>query len=188
MVWAEEKAEKAEEPCATACCLLAAADVRIALGGKAESLQLLRACGENPNEEMFRSYDFVIRLAQAVRTSLAAGDLDLAEVLVEDVKSTYPLSGHALASAGALLAEHAGDRETAAAGFADAAARWHGFGMPYEEAQALLGQGRCLVALERAPEAAPSLGQAREIFERLGAAPALGETDDLLGRIGTEAS
>jgi len=188
MVWAEEKAEKAEEPCATACCLLAAADVRIALGGKAESLQLLRACGENPNEEMFRSYDFVIRLAQAVRTSLAAGDLDLAEVLVEDVKSTYPLSGHALASAGALLAEHAGDRETAAAGFADAAARWHGFGVPYEEAQALLGQGRCLVALERAPEAAPSLGQAREIFERLGAAPALGETDDLLGRIGTEAS
>ena len=45
----------------------------------------------------------------------------------------------------------------AAAGFADAAARWHDFAAPYEEAHALLGQGRCLVALGRAPEAAPVL-------------------------------
>ena len=180
MVWAEEKAQEAGEPCATACCLLAAADVRIALGGTAESLQLLRACGEHSDEAMFRSYDFVIRLSQAVRTSLAAPDRDLAEVLVDDVTSTFPLSEHALMSAKALLAENAGEHETAAAGFADAAARWHGFGVPYEEAQALLGQGRCLVALERAPEAAAPLEAAREIFARLGAKPALVETDRVL--------
>jgi len=203
MVWAEEKAHAAEEPCATACCLLAAADIRIALGGRAESLELLRACGENP--EMFVSYDFMIRLAQAVRTSLAAGDVDLAEVLVEEVTSTYPLSGHALASAHAQLDEHAGQTGAAAAGFADAAARWRDFGVPYEEAQALLGQGRCLVALSRAPGAAPvtdtgaapttatpsahekaraSLAEARAIFERLGAGPALSEADRVLGSLG----
>jgi len=182
MVWAEEKAHEAEEPCATACCLLAAADVRIALGGKAESLELLRSCGES--KEMFVTYDFVIRLAQAVRTSLAAGDRDLTEVLVGEVTSTYPLSEHALTSAHAQLAEHAGEHGAAAAGFADAAARWHGFGVRDEEAQALLGQGRCLVALDRAPEAAPVLAGARAIFERLGAVPALAETDDLLARAG----
>ena len=62
------------------------------------------------------------------------------------------------------------------AGFAVAADRWHDFGVPYEEAQALLGQGRCLVALDRGPEAAAPLAAAREIFARLGARPALEET------------
>jgi len=68
------------------------------------------------------------------------------------------------------------------AGFADAAAGWPGFEMPYEEAQALLGQGRCLVALGRAPEAAAPLAAAREIFARLGAKPALAETGEWLAR------
>jgi len=52
--------------------------------------------------------------------------------------------------------------------------------VPYEEAQARLGQGRCLVALGRAPEAAPVLETAREIFARLGARPALEEAEALL--------
>ncbi len=80
----------------------------------------------------------------------------------------------------AMVAESSGELQAAAGGFADAAARWHGFSMPYEEAQALLGQGRCLVALGRAPEAAPVLEAAREISARLGARPALAETEALL--------
>jgi tetratricopeptide (TPR) repeat protein len=80
----------------------------------------------------------------------------------------------------AMVAESSGELEAATAGFADAAARWHDFSVPYEEAQALLGQGRCLVALGRAPEAAPVLEAAREIFARLGARPALAETQAML--------
>ena len=83
----------------------------------------------------------------------------------------------------ALTAEARGAHEAASAGFVDAAARWHDFGVPYEEAQALLGQARCLVALGRAPEAEPPLAAAREIFARLGAKPALAETDELIERI-----
>ena len=56
------------------------------------------------------------------------------------------------------------------------------FGTPYEEAEALRGQGRCLTALGRAPEAVTPLGAAREIFARLGAKPALAETETLLSR------
>jgi len=47
-----------------------------------------------------------------------------------------------------------------------------------------LGQGRCLVALGRAPEAAAPLVAAREIFSRLGAKPALAETDEWLQKTG----
>jgi len=72
---------------------------------------------------------------------------DLAEVLIEGIEPVYALGEHALITAKALLDEHAG--RPAAAGFA-AAARWHGFGVPYEEAQALFGEARCLVVLESA--------------------------------------
>ena len=46
--------------------------------------------------------------------------------------------------------------------------------------QALLGQGRCLVALGKGTEAGPPLQAAREIFARLRAEPALTETERLL--------
>jgi flagellin-specific chaperone FliS len=52
--------------------------------------------------------------------------------------------------------------------------------VPYEEAQALLGQGRCLIALDRDSEATAPLAAAREIFTRLGAKLALEETDELI--------
>jgi len=73
--------------------------------------------------------------------------------------------------------------DRASAAFA-AASLWHEFGDPYEEAQAPLRQGRCLVALGRAPDAAAPLAAAREIFARLGAKPALAETDALLAQLG----
>ena len=180
--WVEEKAGATEEPCAGACGLLAVAAVRMGLGGRSTSLDLLRACGQTP--QAAGGSDFVARLPQAVRTALAAGDADLAEVLIEGIAPIYPLGEHALVTARALLDEHAGRQAEGAAAFADAAARWHEFGVPYEEAQALVGEGRCLVALDRAPEAAAPLAAARAIFARLGAKPALAETDDLRARAG----
>ena len=76
-----------------------------------------------------------------------------------------------------------GEHEAAAAGFADAASRWHEFGVPYEEAHALLGEGRCLVTLGRSREVRQPLEQARAIFTRLGANPALEETTALLASL-----
>ena len=93
--------------------------------------------------------------------------------VAQDISPSSPFREHTRVTCCALLAEARGEHEAAAAGFADAAARWHDFGVPYEEGHALLGQGRCLVALDRAPEAAAPLAAAREIFARLGARPAL---------------
>jgi hypothetical protein len=84
-----------------------------------------------------------------------------------------------------LLAEARGEYTSAGAHFADAAIGWRDLGVPYEEAQALLGQGRCLMALGRVSDAAPPLSAGREIFARLKAAPALADADGWLAGVAT---
>ncbi len=121
-----------------------------------------------------------IALPEAARVALRCGDTGLAHRLYRLVRGELPSGRNAVASVANLCAEARGEHEAAAAGFADAAVRWHDFGMPYEEGQALLGQGRCLVALGRGPEAVASLREAHEIFARLSAKPALAETEQLL--------
>jgi class 3 adenylate cyclase/tetratricopeptide (TPR) repeat protein len=127
---------------------------------------------ENPN---YAGY-----LPAMVRTAVAIGDRQLAERLVHGVEPRHPYAEHALVAANAALAEARGDHQAAADAYADAADRWHRFGVVPEQAFALLGQGRCLLRLERPRKADPVLRQAREIFETLKAAPALAETDALL--------
>ena len=121
---------------------------------------------------------------EAVRLALVFDDRHLAERLSELFggrgRPVVPAGRHLRNGFSALLAEDRSQYEAAAVGFAAAAAGWRDFGVPYEEAQALLGQGRCLLALGSAPEAAAPLGAAREIFARIGAQPALAETQQML--------
>jgi class 3 adenylate cyclase len=121
---------------------------------------------------------------QAIRTASRV-DTQVAEAIAGAFEQELPVTAYPLTrlvrdTARASIAELGDDPEAAAAGFSDAAARWLTFAMPYEEAHALLGQGRCLAALGRAPEAAAPLAAARAIFARLGARPALREAEDLL--------
>jgi hypothetical protein len=118
-------------------------------------------------------------LAAMVRTAHAAGDPALAKRLAHGLEPRYPLDEHALCAARAQLAEHAGEHSDAAALYAEAAARWQQFGNVPERALALLGEGRCLVALGR-PEAEVPLRQARDLFVSMGYEPVLAETDALL--------
>ena len=77
-------------------------------------------------------------------------------------RAELPLHRRVVATVSGLLAEARGEHEAASAGFAAAATGWHEFGMVYEEGQALLGQGRCLVALgERRRRQCRSLQPAR---------------------------
>ena len=174
----EQHGRASEIPWIRAYALLAAAPVRLHLGDTEAALELLAEWESRPRPGSGPNY--VVYLPEAVRTALAAGDDGLAARLAGGIDSVLPMQRHVLATTQGLLAERRGEHKTAAAGFADAAARWHGFEVPYEEAQALLGQGRCLLALDRAQGAAPVLAAAREIFARLGAKPALAETDALL--------
>jgi hypothetical protein len=158
--------------------LVAAAAARQGVGDDDAACALLEECREALRGK--GDTVFVYLLPLAVRTATAAGDAGLARSLADVVVPVLPFSEHVDATLRAQVLEIDGEVAEAAAAFAAAAARWHDFGIPYEEAQALLGQGRCLVALGRAPEPAAPLAAAREIFERLGAKPALVETDALL--------
>ncbi len=129
-------------------------------------------------------YDWLYELLpEAARIALSASERGLAQRLRDH--TPWSLAGYRLADmhVDALLAEAAGEHESAAAGLADAGRGWHDFGVPYEEGHALLGQGRCLVALGRVPDAAQPLQQAQKIFTRLGATPAFAEADRLLSEI-----
>jgi class 3 adenylate cyclase/tetratricopeptide (TPR) repeat protein len=86
----------------------------------------------------------------------------------------------------AIAAEAAGRYDEALGLFRDAEQRWRESGDPYERAHALLGQTRCLIAVERPNEAVRPLSEARDLFAQLGAVPALAETQALLGE--TEAA
>ena len=63
--------------------------------------------------------------------------------------------------------------------YAEAALCWERFGSIPEHGYALLGRGRCLLALGDG-ETTPVLREAREIFAHLGAGMLLTETDALL--------
>jgi tetratricopeptide (TPR) repeat protein len=178
--WAVEKALELAEPQILAQVLPPAAALRLAVGETIDALALLIQLERTPNVRTEPSY--ASSLPDAVRTALAAGNPDLAARLAESVEPIYPLHEHALATARALLLEHHGSYAEAAELFADAAGRWERFEMPWEQAQALLGQGRCLLALGRPAEASEPLRRARDVFTELGAKPAVAETDALLER------
>jgi class 3 adenylate cyclase/predicted ATPase len=120
------------------------------------------------------------QLPAMVRTALATGDSALARRLADGLEANYPLHKHALCAARAELAEHAGGHAEAADLYAEAASRWKEFGNVPERAYALLGNGRCLVALGEARDAEESLRDARELFASMGYKPALAETEGLL--------
>jgi tetratricopeptide (TPR) repeat protein len=157
----------------------AAAAASLADGSPSQAREHL---AELADVEGIRGASYYARaLPGAMRTALAAGDPALAKRLADGVEPRYPLNEHALRASTALLAEHERDQTDAATLYADAASRWHEFGNVPERAYALLGHGRCLLALGRADAGEP-LREARHLFESMGYAPALAETETLLER------
>ena len=125
---------------------------------------------------------YAARLPELVRCALELDDPVLASRLIAGVEPRTPLQQHALAACRAALAEAVGDHATAAVAYAEAARLWRQFGDVPELASALLGQGRCRVALGTLG-ADGLLREARELFTSMGYAPALDETDALLQRL-----
>jgi tetratricopeptide (TPR) repeat protein len=120
-------------------------------------------------------------LLEVLRVCVAAGALELGDRLVAGASAMLARHRYAVLSANAILAEARGEPEGAAGLHAEAAQRWAEYGFVLEHGQALLGHGRCLVALGR-PGAARALEDARKLFEGLGAAPLVAEADTLLAK------
>jgi hypothetical protein len=122
------------------------------------------------------------QLPGMTRTALLAGNAALAKELVDGIEPRYPLEEHALCAARAQLTENDGDPARAGALYGEAADRWREFGNVAERAYALLGRGRCVVALAD-PAAEQPLQEAHKLFTSMGYKPALAETERLLGTI-----
>lgn len=157
--------------------LLAAAVVEHAAGHRQAALELLEQL-----EHASRGYSWArgIVAPEASRRAVAVGSPRLAERLLEGAGSGAQRDRHAMASAQAILAEHRGDLDNAAARYADVAEGWSEFGHRLEHGHALFGFGRCGLALG-GPDAAEALSAARRLFRELGAAPLTAETDAFLG-------
>ncbi len=179
--WSLERARDLRMPVLLSCVLVAAATA-YALADRPAARELLEELPDILDSSF--AYYKVCDLPQMLRTAHLVGDFELAERLTVWIEPRLPGQRCARTYGDALLAEARGEHEMAAAGFADAAVGWRGFGVSYEEGHALLAQGRCLLALGRAPEAAAPLAAAREIFARLGAKPALADADAVLAAAG----
>ena len=123
--------------------------------------------------------NYAMRLPLMVRTALAVGDAELAGRLMDGFEPRYPLHAHALRTAQAALTEAGGDQPAAALMYDAAAESWRQFGHMAEEAEALLGQGRCLAAV-RDPAAGAPLRRAAELFSSIGHEPGLARVETLL--------
>jgi len=112
-----------------------------------------------------RQMDRYAGLPTVLRICLAAGELSLAQSLVDGATDAAdsPMSRHVTTTGRAILAEAHGSTEEAAILYAEAAAGWDEWGSVPERAYALLGLGRC------GDEAAAR--EAEAIFQRLGAVP-----------------
>jgi hypothetical protein len=114
-------------------------------------------------------------LSAAVRVCAGAGELDLAERLLEGPAEIVARDRNQSLTAHAVLAEARGETEQAAALYGEAATRWTQFGHALERSLALLGRGRCLTATDRSDEAAGPLAEAEAAFALLAAPPLLEE-------------
>jgi tetratricopeptide (TPR) repeat protein len=120
------------------------------------------------------------QLADLVRVCVAVGRRAAAEELAGQANGGVARNRHGLATARAVLAEAGGDLDEAAAGYERAAAGWAGYGHRLERALALLGAGRCLLALGR-PEGRARLEAAGEQIAGLGAGPLRAEAEATRG-------
>ena len=183
ILWSLQRARESRLPILLPDALVAAATVYAGID-EAVARRLLDDLPDSLDSAF--AYYCVCQIPQMLRTAHKVAAVELAEKLTAWVTPRLPAQRYGRAYGDALLAEGRGEHESAVAGFQEAVTGWHGFGVPYEEGHALLGQGRCLVALGRAPEAAAPLAAAREVFARLGARPALAAADDLFARTGPD--
>ncbi len=139
--------------------------------------------------ELVRELDELLRgrpgprswiLNGAGRVCLAADEAGLLRSLIDQGVEHLTRDQNSMASARAMLAEMEGDHERASAAYRDAADRWEAFPAVLEHGLALMGAGRCLLALGRQNQGTERLRAARERFGALKAAPLVAEVDDLL--------
>jgi class 3 adenylate cyclase/tetratricopeptide (TPR) repeat protein len=162
--------------------LMLAAELAMAAGEREEALALtdeFLAVSE-PQLDPRRTF-----LALAVRLLVAAGQVERAAALVAAAEGPAPKrQAAAVLTSRAVIAEAAGEDETAAEDYRAAVGAWKDFGFLLERGRCAQAAGRVLLRLGRVDEAVSELREAREVLEPMGTRPFLDEIDDLLASAG----
>lgn len=160
--------------------LVCAARVNFVSGQLERSRELLVEFEHRRNILEFTIHTLI---PDAVRVAIAVGDAALAERLMIGMEVDTPYANNALCASRAMLAEAHQELENAMRLYAEAAERWERMSAMPERGLALLGEGRCLLALGRSAQASEPLWKARDIFAQLGAKLALAEAEALLRKV-----
>jgi hypothetical protein len=164
------RARQIDDPQVVFPCLATAAFVRSESGDQGSALEIV----DEVRRRVRAGHD--LRWARSAldthRVCLRARAASLLESLIEAGRPAEARRRHIHDAARAALAEINGDLEAAAALYASAAEGWKAYGSVPEQAQALLGLGRCSGS-EAALQAAVGL------FAALGAAPFIEESERL---------
>jgi tetratricopeptide (TPR) repeat protein len=148
--------------------LIAASIARQASGNRTGTAALLEEAIQVTSGDSV--VDRASHLPELARLAVSAGDVDLADRLLEGTEVLI-LERYRLArtAAQAVIAEARGDSDAALASFEQAAREWARWGNALELAHASFGAGRCLAALGRLEEARPHLAVAEAGFTALAA-------------------
>ncbi|MEP7060195.1 MAG: AAA family ATPase [Actinomycetota bacterium] len=119
-------------------------------------------------------------IARYVRSCLAAGAPELAHQAFALGTPPSAWNEAKVLAAQAMLQESDQDCAAARERFEAAAQVFQRLGDSHEEAHALQGMGRCLLALDRSDEARAPLLASRSVFEAVGAAGRVAEIDQML--------
>ena len=157
----------------------AAAPVLIAAGRTAEARQLL---GEVAQASGHDHSEYAHHLPRLARAAASLDDDDLIARLAAGVPAHVARQQQALLTVRAIQAERLGEHARAAELYGDAAEHWERLTEVIEQAHALLGCGRCLIAVGD-PAAEAPLQTARALFERMGARPRVDACDALTARL-----
>jgi len=155
--------------------LVAAAIVASASGDSARAV----AHVQEFEQSVESLHDALLCITDIGRVCAATGELSRLDRLLDTLdpdprRVRYTWTGRAI------LCEARGESTQAELLYAEADEAWKGHDCLVEHAHALLGLGRCCLALGRPDDAARSLGEAREILMSLGATSLLTQAEELL--------
>ena len=109
-----------------------------------------------------------IHLPEAVRLAFELGEPGLATALLDRLEVHEPRMERALTAAHATIAEHEARIDDAAEGYEKVAGAWREWEMPFEQAHAMAGLGRCRRSQGRDTEADAAEADAAGLFLQLG--------------------
>jgi hypothetical protein len=146
--------------------------------GRAATVALAKVVGEGIWPPYLGSYP------EAAEALVGAGSVKWARRWMDASRFGMPAGQHGAKLSQAAIAEATGEWAKAVVQYGEAASAWEGFHAPYDQARALLGQGRCLLRAGSPYEARGPLRSAARLLGELGALPALAEAESLLQEAG----